>query len=40
MVSNTQQVERIRRRKRVKSAKANKKARAQTPKFPIHQDDK
>ncbi len=35
MVSATQQSTRIRRRKRVKAGKANKKARAKTPKFPI-----
>jgi hypothetical protein len=40
MVSATQQVTRIRRRKKVKAGKANKKERATTPKFPVHQDDK
>jgi hypothetical protein len=40
MVSATQQVTRIRHRKKVKSGKANKKERAHTPKFPIHTDEK
>jgi hypothetical protein len=38
MVSDTQKSERIRRRKRTTAGKKNKKARARagTPKFPIH----
>ena len=40
MVSATQQSTRIRRRKKIKAGKVNKKARARTPKFPIHPEDK
>lgn len=42
MVSDTQRTERIRRRKRATNGKANKKARARagTPKFPIHPEAK